>query len=223
MSTDKFKKYYPLLLHTVLFLPVLALTIQFFLGGEINPIQTLEKRSGDIALVLLLASLACTPLRLITRKPVFARLRRPLGLYAFAYAGIHFLVFIALDYTFLWTEIFNQLKQKFYLWVGLGALILLFALALTSIKSLQSRLKKLWSPLHRLVYLAAILAVIHFGLSAKGSFFSLRGQIFWQLLALVVLLILLGVRAFFFYFEGPRASREKLITVNHKPSEKNED
>ena len=199
MSAEKFKNYWPWILRAVLLIPISVLLLQFFLGDEVNPIQSLEKRSGDIALVLLLASLACTPLRLITRRPIFARLRRPLGLYAFFYAAVHFLVFTAVDYTFLWSEIFTQLRQKSYLWFGLGALILLFVLALTSITALQNTLKKLWRPLHRLVYPAALLAVIHFGLSVKGDILRLRGQIFWPLLALGALLIMLGVRVYFIF------------------------
>lgn len=180
--------------HAAALLPGILLTLYTFFGHPINPIQTLERRSGDIALVLLLASLACTPLRILTRRSVFSRLRRPLGLYAFAYAALHFLLFIALDYGFQFLEAIHQLIQNVYLWAGLAALLILLALALTSTKRSQMRLKKNWQRLHRLVYLAGLLVVLHFGLSVKGSFFRLRGQILWPLIALIVLLILLAIR-----------------------------
>jgi sulfoxide reductase heme-binding subunit YedZ len=182
------------ILHAAALLPGIILAFYTLFGHPINPIQTLERRSGDIALVLLLTSLACTPLRILTRQSLFSRLRRPLGLYAFAYAALHFLLFIGLDYGFQLKEAIRQLIQNVYLWAGLAALLILLALALTSTKRSQMVLKKNWLRLHRLVYLAGLLVVLHFGLSVKGSFFQLRGQIQWPLIALIVLLVLLAIR-----------------------------
>jgi sulfoxide reductase heme-binding subunit YedZ len=180
--------------HIAALLPGIILAFYALFGHLINPIQTLERRTGDIALVLLLTSLACTPLRILTRQSLFSRLRRPFGLYAFAYAAMHFLLFIGLDYGFQFSEAIRQLIQNVYLWAGLAALLILLALALTSTRRSQIVLKKNWQRLHRLVYLAGLLVVLHFGLSVKGSLFRLRGQILWPLIALIVLLVLLAIR-----------------------------
>jgi methionine sulfoxide reductase heme-binding subunit len=183
------------LIHVAALVPFLWLILSLLLkGGGANPIQYLEKRTGDYALVLLLVSLACTPLNLLTGSTRFTRFRRPLGLYAFAYATVHFLLFIGLDYAFFWKEIFNQFVQKTYLWFGLSALLILLVLALTSSQRSQERLKKNWRRLHTLIYLAAGLVVIHFSLSIKGNIFLLHGAVFWPLAAILTLLILYTFR-----------------------------
>ena len=183
------------LVHVAALMPLIWLITSLLIhGGGPNPIQYLEKRSGDYALVLLLASLACTPLRLLSGYSQFTRFRRPLGLYAFAYAAVHFLLFVGLDYGFYWAEVFRQFIEKTYLWIGLSALLILLLLALTSTKRSQRVLKKNWQRLHTLVYLAGGLAVLHFALSVKGNIFLLRGEIFWPLLAVLTLLLLFVIR-----------------------------
>lgn len=151
-----------------------------------NPIQTLEQRSGDVALILLLITLACTPVRLFTGYVPINRLRRTLGLYTFGYAAVHLLLFIGLDYGFMWAELWAILQQKRYVWFGLSAFLVLSALAITSSVFWQKKLKKNWQRLHSLVYLAVPLVILHFALSLKGNIFALSGNVIWPLIALGV-------------------------------------
>jgi sulfoxide reductase heme-binding subunit YedZ len=183
------------LIHLAALTPLLWLAGVFLIDGwGINPIQYLEKRSGDYALVLLLASLACTPLRFITNSARFTQFRKPLGLYAFAYAALHLLLFVGLDYGFTWDEIIPLVLNKTYLWFGLAAFVLLLLLAVTSTQGWQRRLKKNWQRLHTLVYLTGGLVVLHFALSIKGNIFKLSGEVFWPLISMIVLSILLLIR-----------------------------
>lgn len=184
-----------MLIHLASLAPFLWLAGVFLIHGlGINPIQYLEKRTGDYALVLLLASLACTPLRIISGSVLFTKFRKPLGLYAFAYAALHLLLFIGLDYGFDWGEIIQLVLDKTYLWLGLAAFVFLLLLAVTSTLGWQRRLKKNWQRLHALVYLTGGLVVLHFALSIKGNLFLLRGEVLWPLIALITLAILLLIR-----------------------------
>lgn len=130
------------------------------LGPE--PIRAATLRTGKAALVLLVLSLACTPLNiLVNYKPVL-RLRRPLGLYSFMYASLHFAIFIGVDYFFDFSLIKEALFEKRYALVGLATGLILLALALTSTDASKRRLKANWKRLHRLAYVAGVLAVVHF-------------------------------------------------------------
>lgn len=159
-----------------------------------NPIQAATQRSGTAALVLLLISLACTPLYTITGYAGFSRLRRPLGLYAFLYALVHLSIFLVLDYAFAWDLILPELAQKRYLIAGLAAFAILLALAATSFTLTMKALGKHWKRLHRLVYAAAGLVVLHVAWAKKGNLSTLSGDILKPALALAVLLVLLGLR-----------------------------
>jgi len=134
-----------------------------------NPIREITLRTGRSAIVLLLLSLACTPIyTLFGFKPVL-RLRRPLGLYAFLYAGLHGLTFVGLDYGFDLVLIGQELLQKHFVQVGALAFLILVPLAITSTRGWVARLGKNWKRLHRLVYLAALLAGVHFMWAVKAN------------------------------------------------------
>ena len=128
----------------------------------VDPIQEIITRTGRAALNLLILSLACTPLYTLTGFALFQRARRTLGLYAFLYVVVHFLTFAGWDYGFdlrlLWQAVFYQR----YVIVGFAAGLILLALAITSTRGWQRRLGKWWKRLQRLVYLANVLAVLHF-------------------------------------------------------------
>jgi methionine sulfoxide reductase heme-binding subunit len=160
----------------------------------INPIQAAEQRTGNIALILLLLSLACTPVYTFTRFAPLLNLRRPLGLYAFLYASIHLLLFIGVDYGFDFRLILLDVSDKRYIFVGLAAFLILLALAVTSIRWFVKRMGKKWKQLHRLVYLAGLLVVVHFAWVVKGDFTQFQGDILRPLLAGVVLGLLLLAR-----------------------------
>jgi sulfoxide reductase heme-binding subunit YedZ len=133
----------------------------FHNGLTYNPIQSLTFRTGKTALVLLVLSLACTPLNSVFGFRQAIKLRRPLGVYAFFYALGHFCIFL-FDYMFDPQLLFDAVFLKRYALVGFAAFLILLPLALTSTKGWQRRLGKNWRRLHNLVYVAACLVIIHF-------------------------------------------------------------
>lgn len=152
-----------------------------------NPIEAINRTLGDWALRFLLVSLAVTPLRRLGWAGI-ARMRRLLGLYAFAYAMLHVTSYVVLDNFFDWAGIFADIVKRQYITVGMIALVLLVPLAVTSTDAMIRRLGgRRWRRLHRLVYLAAILAVLHFVLMVKAD---LREPILYG----VILAVLLGWR-----------------------------
>ncbi len=142
----------------------LAVGIWDFWQGNLGPdiIREATLRTGKTALILLLLSLACTPINFLFKFRPALKLRRPLGVYSFMYASLHFAIFIGVDYFFDFALIQDALLEKRYAIVGLITGIILLLLAITSTKGWQRRLKKNWKRLHRLVYLAGILAVVHY-------------------------------------------------------------
>lgn len=130
---------------------------------SINPIDDYTDRTGGTAILLLLLSLAVTPVQTLTGWRKISTVRKSLGLWAFAYAVLHMLVFMGLDYAFnLEFILLDGLPSKPYILVGLAALLILIPLAITSTKGMQKRLGKAWKRLHRWVYAAGIFAVIHY-------------------------------------------------------------
>jgi len=128
----------------------------------VNPIQDITFRTGKPALILLVLSLACTPVNTLFGFKQVLPLRKPLGLYAFMYVSLHFLIFIGLDYGFDWGLLYEAIFEKRYALVGFAAFLILLPLAATSTQGWMRRLGKNWKRLHRWVYLAGILAVIHY-------------------------------------------------------------
>jgi len=127
-----------------------------------NPIQAITLRTGKAALILLILALAATPVNTVFGFRPAIKYRRTLGLYAFFYASLHFLIFIGLDYGFNLKLIYGAIFEKRYALIGFAAGIILFALAITSTQGWKRRLRKNWKRLHRLVYLAGILVVVHY-------------------------------------------------------------
>ena len=118
---------------------------------------------GRTALILLVAALLCTPLRRITPWTWPARVRRTLGVLAFAYAAIHVSVFAGLHHGLRLSAILADASERTFIFAGLGAFLLLIPLALTSTDAAVRRLGyERWARLHTLVYPAALLAVAHF-------------------------------------------------------------
>lgn len=142
----------------------LAWLLWDFWQGNLGPdiIRAATLRTGKAALIMLVASLTCTPINIIFGFKPALKLRRPLGLYSFMYASIHFAIFIGLDYGFNFELIPEALLEKRYAIVGLATGLILLALSLTSTVGWQRRLKKNWKRLHKLVYAAGVLAVVHF-------------------------------------------------------------
>lgn len=132
-----------------------------------NPVEVLQDDLGEWALRLLLATLAITPLRYALGKPWPLRFRRMLGLFAFTYVALHFANYLVLDLQFDWPEIIEDILDRPFITVGFIALLILLPLAVTSTQGWQRRLGTRWGELHRLVYVAAILACWHFWWQVK--------------------------------------------------------
>ena len=144
--------------------PFVALTIRAVRGQlGANPIATGLNQLGLVALVFLVASLACTPLKLLFGWTWPIRIRRMLGLFAFFYALLHVGTYTGIDQGFDWKAILADVTQRKFIFVGFAAFVLLIPLAATSTDKMVRRLGfARWKLLHRLAYVAAILGVIHF-------------------------------------------------------------
>lgn len=151
-----------------------------------NPVQYLLWALGWWALALLTATLALTPLKRLTGWSWPPRFQRPLGLFAFAYALLHLLAYVLLDQAGAWRQIPWNLVARPFIVVGFAAFLILLVLALTSTQAAQKRLKRTWKTLHRLIYLAAILAVIHFAWKEKVGWKEPRVLAFAAAVALLL-------------------------------------
>lgn len=127
-----------------------------------NPIETLTHVTGMTALVLLLVTLAVTPVRRLTGWNPVIRLRRPLGLFAFFYATVHLVIWFVFDMVGNVAWMLEDVAQRPYITVGFAAFVLLVPLAVTSTRGWIRRLGKRWATLHRLVYPATALGVVHY-------------------------------------------------------------
>ncbi len=152
-----------------------------------DPIREITLRTGKMGLILLILSLAVTPVNILTGWKQVLPLRRPLGLYAFLYVSLHLFTFLYLDYGLRWGLIQEAIFEKRYALVGLASFLILLPLALTSTKWAMRKLGKNWKRLHKWVYGAGVLAVIHFFWLVKNVYTE---PIFFA----VVLALLLAVR-----------------------------
>jgi len=153
----------PVLVHVGALLPLVILVRQYAQDAFIvDPVKEITTRTGRAALVLLMLSLACSPINTLFGFRQALRVRRALGLYAFMYAGLHFLTFVGLDYRFDFDLLAPAIFDQRFVVVGFASFLLLLSLAITSTRGWQKRLRKTWKRLHRLAYLAGILAVVHF-------------------------------------------------------------
>lgn len=181
--------------HIAAWLPLIVLVIDALNDNlTFNPIQTATQRTGDTAIILLGLSLACSPLSTYAGWKDAIKLRRALGLYAFMYAAIHVWLFVGADYGYQIGPIVREFVEKYYLWAGLPAFLILLPLALTSYRWAMRRLGKRWKRLHRLIYLGAFLVVLHLALVIKGDAFRLSGSVWKPLVAAIIIGTLLIVR-----------------------------
>ncbi|WP_049760477.1 protein-methionine-sulfoxide reductase heme-binding subunit MsrQ [Deinococcus deserti] len=165
---------------------VLVLDAQMGALGA-NPIQRAILQTGLLALVLLILSLACTPLRTLTGWTWPARIRKALGLLTFFYAVLHFLLYL-LDHGFTPAVVLEDVLERPFVTVGFAALVLMLPLALTSGRGAVRRLGfQRWQRLHQLVYVAAGLGVLHFWWGVKKDHTP-------PLIAALVVMVLFAVR-----------------------------
>lgn len=157
--------------HVATALPLLALIAGALgIAGRslgVDPVEELLRETGWWGVTLLVASLAVTPLRVLSGRAPLLRLRRPLGLWAFAYAMLHFAIYLLLDRQLAWAEIVSDVAKRPYIMAGMAAVLALLPLAVTSNARSMRALGRRWRLLHRLAYAAACLAVLHFALQVK--------------------------------------------------------
>jgi sulfoxide reductase heme-binding subunit YedZ len=178
---------FQLAVHLAALAPLAVLLVAWLTDNlSVNPIQDATFRTGKTAMVLLVASLACTPANTVFGFRPAIKVRRALGLYAFLYAVIHFSIFIGLDYGFDLRLVALELAEKRYILVGAAALLILLPLAVTSTKGWQRRLGKTWKKLHRWVYLAGVLVIFHYIWVQKSD---IREPILWGTILGVLLLL----------------------------------
>ena len=169
-------------------IPLAQLAWGLWAGRWVDPIAETTSRTGSAAILLLVLSLACTPVNTLLGWRFMLPARKPLGLYAFLYASLHLLNFIGMDYGFsLRAFLDDALLQKRFMIVGFAAFLILLPLAITSTKGWMKRLGRNWKRLHQLVYVAGIFAVLHY-------LWLVKIDITWPLIYGGILALLLVLR-----------------------------
>ena len=149
--------------HFAALLPLGLLVAGFFTGGlGANPVETLTHETGQWGLRILLLGLAITPLARLTSSGWLIQFRRLVGLWCFAYVALHFLIYLLFDLQFDFAFLVEDILDRPYITVGFAAFVILLALAVTSPLALRQRMGRAWQALHRWVYAAGVLAVVHF-------------------------------------------------------------
>lgn len=142
--------------------PVVALAYGAYTNNlTANPIDYITDVTGTTALTFLVISLAVTPLRRLTGRNEVIKLRRMLGLFAFFYACLHLLTWSVLDWFFDVASMASDIAERPFITLGMITFLLLLPLAVTSTAGMIRRLGKRWQQLHRLVYVAAVTAILH--------------------------------------------------------------
>jgi len=155
-----------------------------------NPVEFIERHFGKWALIFLCLTLSMTPLRRITHMNQWILYRRMLGLFTFFYATVHLICYIGLDYHFAWIDIKNDIIKHRYVLVGFLGWLLLLPLAITSSEKMMRKLKSNWKRLHRLIYLIAILGVLHFAWLVKKD---ITEPLIYALIVLILFLLRLNL------------------------------
>jgi len=175
-----------------------ALEITGRLGA--NPVEEIQDRFGYWALRFILITLAVTPLRHLLGWNWLSRFRRMLGLFTFFYAFMHFLAWFVLDRELRLNDIIEDLTERPFITLGFTAVVLLAALAVTSITGIRRRMGKRWQALHNMVYVIGTLGVWHYWWQVKKD--VTEPQIYAAILA-----VLLGARVIWFWRRKKKPSR----------------
>jgi sulfoxide reductase heme-binding subunit YedZ len=155
-----------------------------------DPVQFITHTTGDWTIRFIVITLAITPLRKILHLPQLIRFRRMLGLFAFFYVCLHFTTWIWLDKQFVWSEMWKDVEKRRFITVGFTGFVLLIPLAITSTAGWIRRLGgKRWQKLHRLIYVTAVLGVIHYYWLVKSD---VRKPLFYGFLVGIFLAWRLG-------------------------------
>ena len=127
-----------------------------------EPVKEITHHTGEWTLIFVVLTLTMTPLKIITNLSIWISFRRMLGVFVFFYATLHMLTYVVIDYRLDFNSISKDILTKKFIFVGFTAWLLLLPLALTSSKKAVIFLKDKWKKLHKLIYIIAILGVVHF-------------------------------------------------------------
>lgn len=173
-----------------------------------NPLEFITRNSGDWTLYFLCITLAVTPLRHLLQAPWLLKLRRMLGLFVFFYACLHFTAFFWFDHFFALDEMIKDVFKRPFILVGFLAFVFLIPLAVTSNNYMIRLLGgKRWQWLHKLVYLIALLGVLHYWWMKAG-----KNDFAQPLLFVVVVGVLLGWRAWWKWGRAERGLPTSKVT-----------
>jgi len=176
-------------------IPLVLLLMDLYRGrvGP-NPLEFATRTTGMLTLVFLSLTVAITPLRRIFGANSLVQFRRMLGLFAFFYGTLHLLTYIWFDRLFNLASTVKDIAQRPFILVGMTAFLLMLPLAITSTNKMVKRLGgKRWARLHRVVYVAAVLGVVHFWMLVKSD-------VRLPLTFAFIILFLLGYRLLVKYF-----------------------
>ena len=178
-------------------IPAAALVYGYYTNDlTANPGDYITDQTGTWALAMLVISLTVTPLRRLTKWNELIKLRRMLGLFSFFYATLHMLTWVVLFHYFDMKLMIEDVVKRPFITIGMTTYVILLALAVTSNRFSIRKLGRRWQKLHRLVYVAAITAVIHFWWLVKADITLPRR---WA----VVVGALLGFRAWWMWKTRP--------------------
>jgi sulfoxide reductase heme-binding subunit YedZ len=155
-----------------------------------NPIETITNSTGIWTLRFIVITLAITPVRWLTKWNPIINLRRMLGLFAFFYGTIHFMIYFVLDRSLMFDGLWEDIVKRPYITVGFTGFVLMIPLALTSTKGWIRRLGgRRWNLLHKLIYATGVLGVIHY-------LWKVKLDVTNPLIYLAIVAVLLLVRVF---------------------------
>jgi sulfoxide reductase heme-binding subunit YedZ len=176
-------------------IPVAKMAYLTVSGQLVEPLEHITRGTGDWTLYFLCITLAVTPLRRLSGWNWLVKLRREVGLFAFFYAFLHFMTFLWFDHFFDLAEMWKDVLKRPFITVGFIAFVLLIPLAVTSTNGMVRRLGgKRWQWLHRLIYVIAPLAILHFWWMKAGKHNFTQPIIFGAIVALLLLMRLLWAR-----------------------------
>ena len=170
----------------------------------VDPVRFVLDTLGKTAINLLLITLLVSPLRQLTGNANLIRLRRMLGLFAFFYALMHFIVYIGPFQSFSWPAIVKDIAKRPFITFGFASLLMLTPLAITSTNKMMRRLGRRWQMLHRLTYPIAILTLLHFWKMLKSDYRE-------PLIYACILTLLLGWRLWRYYRQRAHATSRSVL------------
>ncbi|MCC7448900.1 MAG: sulfoxide reductase heme-binding subunit YedZ [Anaerolineae bacterium] len=150
-----------LIVHIAGLLPLITV-ISDYVQDDPMVNRALMLRTGSLGLLLLVASFACTPVAIVSGWSKATQIRRALGLYGFLYIALHLLIYAVFENALELPLILRDIGERRAMLVGLAGFVLLIPLAITSTRGWQRRLGRRWRALHRLIYVAVPLAVLHY-------------------------------------------------------------